>query len=72
MMKPMTPPIRGGVHLALSEGCGLWKPVLAPAEKTEKPTRSADCVTEGVTDGGAPGKPVAQVTNAGTSSKKKP
>ena len=68
MMKPMIPPVRGGVHLALFEGCGLWKPVLVATGIPEKLLLPVD----GVTDALLPGEPVAHVVSAGSSSENKP
>lgn len=37
MMKPMISPAKGGLHPALSEGCGLWKPISVPVGSQGKP-----------------------------------
>lgn len=36
MQKLMIPPAKRGLHLALSEGCGLWKPISNPKGRPEK------------------------------------
>lgn len=44
MMKPANPPVRGTLHKALSEGCGMWAPVVVPVRKSSQAERQVDQV----------------------------
>ena len=68
MMKPMIPTAKGGLHPALFDGCGLWKPISVPAGNPEKATHPVN----GVMDSLPLGDSVAYVGLAATSAKAKP
>ena len=41
-MKLLTPPRRGMLHKALSEGCGMWTPVVLPVKNDPLPAGSGN------------------------------